>query len=524
MAETYEEKLERITVELQQLLQEQIPDADFSVGTVLHELVVRGAAAVFAQQEDDIEAVRDNMSLVQVLNSTDPDPEMVDNLLSNFNTFRREGTRGIGLLNIFTTSEQNVYIPSDAIFTCGSVEMNPVKSFVGVSGEITDQDTESIAYVQMRQFDANTKVFAITAETVDNIDTVISPGISCQTNLGDSSIVRVEVASTFTGGSTEETTTDLLERAATGINAQVTTGRDNIRALLQENVDLNVLDVNVFGMGDDLQLRDTSNNGGISTGARVDVYVTTNTVPSTSTVTLLAERDSDGFWSAEIPNDTYPGAYGVTSITREDNVVNTDIDHILGYESPGTYPLIRSALHARYSAYQTLTVRFRDDSIPSSTTTADFDFDVLFMPNIGSTQEYLEDVDRRSYSFDTLVKATIPVIVDVNLDIEYARGIDPPSVEELQTSIADTINLKNMGDEALYSSDVVYAVKLLFPDGEVRMPVNMFARVFLPDGTQAYSTNQNYVKVMTEEGISPENSTFFCYSGNVDINLVEVLP
>jgi len=278
----------------------------------------------------------------------------------------------------------------------------------------------------------------------------------------------------------------------------------------------------VFGMGDELQLRDTSNNGSISTGGRVDIYVTTSPVPVTGTQIISATRDSDGVFSAVIPADVFPGAYGVTEIRREGNAINAEITHVLGHDSDRAFPLIRDAIHARYSKYQTLTVQFEDSSIASATTEADFEFDVLYMPNIANIQEYMEGVDIRSYGFDTLVKATVPIIVDTNLDIEYAQGITPPSIETIQQSVSDVINRKVMGDKALYSSDIVYAVALVFPEASVRMPVNMFARAFMPDGSQAYSTDQNRIQMLVDEGISPENSTFFNFASGVDVKLTEI--
>src|SRR3990172_948969 len=84
MAETTTQKQQRIAAELQQIMTEQVPALDFSVGTVLYELLVKPASVFFSAQETEMDVLRANMSLVQVLNQVDPDPTAVDNLLSNF--------------------------------------------------------------------------------------------------------------------------------------------------------------------------------------------------------------------------------------------------------------------------------------------------------------------------------------------------------------------------------------------------------------------------------------------------------
>ena len=86
MAETLEERQDRIALELQAYLTLAVPDADFSVGTVLYDLLVKPAAVTFAAQESGLDALRESMSLVQVLQDpANADTTAVDNLLSNYN-------------------------------------------------------------------------------------------------------------------------------------------------------------------------------------------------------------------------------------------------------------------------------------------------------------------------------------------------------------------------------------------------------------------------------------------------------
>lgn len=521
MAETTTQKQQRIAAELQQIMTEQVPALDFSVGTVLYELLVKPASVFFAAQETEMDVLRANMSLVQVLNQVNPDPTAVDNLLSNFNYSRKQGTQATGLINIYVKTTQNVYIAATTDFTCNGVTIRPVKSYVGVAGQITEEDTDEVGYVQMRDVDATTKVFAITATTVNASATVIAAGTTCSATLNDPAIVKIEIGSTFTGGSLEETTSQLLERASTSINAKVVSGRDNIRSLLRSQPEVNVLDAFVVGMGDPLQIRDVVNPGGISTGGHVDTYVVTAPVPIQTRATLSGNRVSGDTWDIEIPADTFPGAYAVLAVWYGNTQINTGLTPVLGYEPVGPYPLITSAEQARYSKYQTLHVRFETDLIPVATLIANFEVVVLHMPGIGALQDYVNGDDVRSYSFDHVIKVVIPVIIDADVNIEYVRGISPPDVGVIQQSISNVINTKALGTEALFVSDIVYAVRLVFTNSVVRMPVNLRARVYLPDGSTAYAANQNHIKVEEGPGISYRNCAFFCYASEINIQLKE---
>jgi hypothetical protein len=524
MAETLEERQERIVRELQAFLSASVPDTDFSIGTVLYDLLIKPAAITFAAQETELDELRDSMSLLQVLQDPTASEESVDNLLSNYNVARREGSRGVGLINIYVSTTQNVYISQAAVITCGGVQLNPTKSYVAVSGEILTQDTEDVSYVQSRQVDDNTYVFSIEAITVESTDSVLSVGQTCQISIQNSFIQRVEVGSSITGGSISETNEELLIRAATSINAKVTTGRDNIKSLLESNDGgVDVLDVGVFGMGDPEQLRDKANAAGIGTGGRVDIYCTTAPVPSFASVTLTGLKGSDGVWEIQIPRETFAGAYGVTEVRRGTRIYNGELQQVLGYELEDNAPYITEAVHARYSKYQTLAVHFTATDIDESLNELEFEVDILFMPGLNTLQEYMQGADIRSYAFDTLVKGTIPVLVSVAATIEYVQGITPPDVSTLQQAVSDEINLQRMRVASLESSKVVYALRDAFAGGEVRMPVTLQGKVFLPDGSTAFATDPNRLTVPTGLGISPDNSDFYCYPDNVEITLVEVL-
>jgi len=520
---TLEEFRTQFEGEFKELIEGLIPNADASVGTVLNELVIKTAADAQAERALFLENFRNNLSLAQVLAQDEPDEALLDNLLSNFNITRREGARATGTVNIFTQSEQRIYIPPTSLIICGDIILQPVKSFVGITGEIDTVDTDSVSYVQTRAVDENTRVFPITAVTVDNLETVLTPGQVCVLDPASNFVSGVEIASTFTGGAPRETNVQLLERASLGVNARILAGKDHIRALLTSSEEIDVLDVAVFGLGDTLQLRDADNNGRLSSGGAVDVYVKTAQVPSLTSAALTGERQADGRFRVEIPREDFPGAYGVEQIFSEENLINTEIETELGFvPDPSQLTLMSETIHARYSQFQTMAVLFNADNVDSATTEAVFQVDVLFMPGLDVVQDILGAQNTKNFSFDALSKAAIAVVVTALIEIKHIQGIAPPTTEAVRQEICDTVNGLTIGTEALLVSEIIAAAKRIFPEGEVQVPINLLAHTFLPDGRKSFSSSTASIKVAEDTGISSDNSLFACFPSDIEVTITEV--
>ena len=508
--------------ELTANLSEKFPDRDFSAGSANYALVVQPYAANLTFRDEDVDDVINNMSIVQVLNNPDASDEAVDNILSNYQVTREEGNNSSGFINIYFAGTTAMSIPATATFTCSGLDFRPVKSFVGIVGEVVERDTSEVTYTQATAIGEGAYVFAIQVESVTVSDIVIGPNTECTFDLSSPYIQRAETASTFSGGTLPETTSELLERAALGITAKAASGTEHIRALLEDS-EYNVLDSAVFGYGDNIQIRDTDPISGISSGGHADAYVITDSVIQTANITLTATRADDSSpWTVRIPEDVYPGAYGVYAISREGSLINGEINHILGYIPSGNRPLIRSAEEARFSAYQTLDLEFYDSAAASGETSLNYVFTVSYMPNIGLLQEYVENEENRASSFDIVVKAMIPIQVGGELTVSYPSGVVPPATEDIETAITQSINSTRSGASQLHTSILVQACNSVFPEGTVLMPVRLSGTIILPNGNLGFGASTNYLEVPTNiTGVDPNNSKFFAASGDFAISLIE---
>jgi hypothetical protein len=509
-------------LEIQNTLKERLPLFSWETGSALYEQIVKPWAVNLADRDVAIDTLKESMSLVQVLNSDSPDEELVTKLLSNFNVTLQEGSVSSGYLAVYFKGANTVSIPNSAVFTCGGVQLRPNKTYIGVVGTITTQDSEVLAYIQAQSVGNSEYVFVIEVTTLDVNDTVIGPGQTCTSELSSSFITKVVTASTFSGGSLPETIESLLERAKLGITEASNTGKDNIRSLAT-NSPYNVIDSSVFGFGDATQTRDTHNNAGISTGGRADLYVCTDPVIQQVDILIQAERVVDTYWKFEIPS-LYAGAYGVSNIFTSNYTITGPYAYELNYVPTNSRPYIDNAQEARYSSYQKLYVYFYDENTRETVeTTKQYSTTVLYMPNIDELQSYMEDPLRQAATFDVLVKAFIPVEISVGLTLEYSQGVVPPDEALIVNKIAEAINSKLSGTAQLPASDIVYAAKQVFKDCTVLMPIRMQGTIYLPSGEVGYSSSTNNIEVPVHiEGVDKGNTKFFCNPADVSVTLKEL--
>ena len=510
--------------QLSQTLIEAFPSFDWSAGSAFYEQIIKPWAVNLTDRDVAIQLTKDNMSLVQVLNSPDPDSDHVDQLLSNFLITRRQGSVASGYVSVYFAGANSVTVSSQTTITCAGVSFAPKKTYIGVVGTILEQSTDEVQYVQAVSLGNSEYVFAIEVDSIDNTDVILGPGQSCTNDLSSNFISSMVTASTFSGGSIPETTSEFIERAQLGITTSSNTGKDNIRSLVEKSA-YNVLDSQVFGFGDAVQLRDSHNNAGISSGGRADVYVSTDALIQKVITPLSASRVSGTLWRAEIPADIYPGAYGVSSIRTTSYIIDTPIQHEISLYTNSSRPYVDTPTEARYSKYQTMSVLFYDaNTLGTAEDSKTYSFEILYMPNIADLQDYIEGDDIEAALSDVLVKAFVPIEVSTGITIDYAPGVLPPDVAELQVSVASAINGRRAGASMLSASDIVYAVKSLFPEGTVRMPITMQGTTYLPDGTVRYSSDNDNISVPSNVvGVTPGNTKFFSSPDIVSISLNEGL-
>jgi hypothetical protein len=500
------------------------PQSDWTIGTVLYETVIRPNAILAASQELSLEDVRSNFSLMAMAAQAEPDTDLLNSLASNYRISTLLGRPGAGELAIYTRQTGNVYIRSGALFSAGGLTMTVTKTYVGVLDDSIYADTADIEYLEMVQVGAE-YVFIVPVVTTTNTAASVGEGQLVQMTNPPTQVYRVEVASAISGGSTDEQTSDLLARAQLGITARVPSGASHINSLLAQDSDFTIITpVKAFGINDPECLRDRNNAFGVSMGGRVDAYVRTAQLPSTTSVTKTATRLAGDLWTASLSASEALGCYYIASITHSASgtAITDQVDMTVtyGYEvAPAGGPEVFSALTARYSIYQNLVVQFTMAGITGAT--ADFLFALRTMPQLTALQSYMNLADVRNEAQDVLIKAPVPCFISVDMTILRPAG-DAVTADELAVLVADTVNALPTGAGQVTVEAMLQAIKAAYFELSADFPIRLEGSTYMPNGsvsTDWSCTGKLSAAVDLEQGVTARNTAFFCNSEDVSITL-----
>ena len=109
--------LEKATRTIVALLNDTYTQANFTEGTVLHDLVVRPMATIVAAIEGDINYLENRLSLKLLAEEeTESSAVLMDQLASNFFITRKVGTRTTGVIKLRLSTDSALTIPVGTIF------------------------------------------------------------------------------------------------------------------------------------------------------------------------------------------------------------------------------------------------------------------------------------------------------------------------------------------------------------------------------------------------------------------------
>jgi len=503
--------------------QELYPEYEWSYGSLLYETVIRPTAVRAANDEEELDTLRANMSLYLASIADEPDQELVASLASNFRVTLKEGIYGTGELAVYTRQESNVYIPIGSKLSAGGVGLTNDRTYVGVANADNYVDKDDTVYRQLVQVGAEW-VFTVPVRTTDFTDDTAAQGLNVTMTGRPATVSRIEVSSSVVGGRAEASTADILEQAQNGLTAKIPSGNAHLTALFADQSGVNILSQRSFGINDPECIRDRDNVFGISTGGRVDTYPRTSDIPAVRTVSVTASRaTTDDPWIAFLDNDTALGFYRILSIKETSSGVQvTDENEATveyGYATEEGGPHVFSADTARYSIYQTALVSFEYESTSVELT---FDFELLTMPQLQTLQEFINRDSIRNEAQDVLIRAPHPASVSITVTVERVPGDTGTTVEKLQNAVAAAINDTDIGLDGLDASLVVNAVEGVDETLHVAFPVTMQAEFQLPDGSmKSVSVLNGRINVpdSSYSWVTEKNTFYYCLASNVAVAL-----
>ena len=517
LLQTYEEILRSYYLELD-------PEADVANGSAIHELVIRPAAAIYARNEVELEDLRNQYSLNLLAQQASPSDSIADNLAANFKVTRREGTQGSGTVAVYTKQTGNVYVNQGATFSAAGTALVCNLNYVGVLDDTGFVDTDTVKYKRMMAVGEGEYAFLVPLSTVDATAASIAEGTPVTQDAVNTQVSRIEVASAIAGGSTRETTAELVARVETGITAKVPSGRAHIQALLLDQTDVPLLDLAVTGMGDPEMLRDRNSLLLASSGGRVDAFCRTAQLPATTTVELACRTADGRRWTAYVPRDVAPGWYHVSRITRSGTtraIVGPEgVDVVYLWQEEEGGPEVFSGLTARYSPYQAATISFDWTGLTGATES--FLVSFAHMPRIEELQAYLSSEDVKARNQDILVRAPVPLNVGMDLSLRILSGtaasVDLPAVA---SSIANYVNGLAMGRGFLSTADLAVLIGTTYPNLAMDFPATLRYWCPLPDGTirtEESSVGMLEAPEILPQGVSAANSAFICRTEDIALS------
>jgi len=520
-------------------LQELNPTLDLRRG-VFRDTLVYYHAILETAIRTNLERYQSARSLQQI--EADPtlaDDTVVDEVLSNFNVVRKEGTKAIGNVTIELSTAREVVIPVNSIFEGNGKSFLATATFTARTSAAQVADTTDRLLVQLSN---GNWAFTIQVEAEEvGSDSKLDGGDLIVPDRSIATYVTSYATASFEDGTNTETNTQLINELQLGIAAKALSNRTNMRSYIRSLSEYSsVTNQSIVGYGDPEMLRDKHTVFPIGFGGRVDWYIRTQQpvgrTPQTVEATLVSvEGTNRSTWQFSIGKTVNPGFYEVQNIRRAiDSGLSTGFEissDTRGNDLTGSgfIPDIQNAAEGAYTAFQTATIVFVDTVTTTTSLTvgdkADYVYDSVGLPSISQLQSDLSSRDIRSYAADALVKAPVPCFVQVTLTLNKASGDPDPDIAGIKSAIADEVNSTGFIGR-LDGSHLVDIVHNFISDSVSVTDLDLFGRIRVPDGSTQYVRSRDSIQIADQPAkmVTAKTVQFFTEVSNVSVNVQSTIP
>ena len=199
-----------------QRLQEKSPTAEFRRG-VVHDLLLHLESIIHAAQETYADKFRKSGSIQAI--ESDPtlaDPDLVDQVLSNFLISRKQGTKSAGEITVVVQSLKATVVAIGSLFVAFGKQYAATATFAAkTSSASVITPTDRLIF----EIGDGTYGFNINVESVDvGENTSLKQGDKLQMLIPAGGVISAFVPVDFTQGTAVETNLELIERLREGIS------------------------------------------------------------------------------------------------------------------------------------------------------------------------------------------------------------------------------------------------------------------------------------------------------------------
>ena len=548
-------RVQEMVATLSQLMAERHPEVELTRG-VFHDLVLYFDGLLNAAIQENIARVQQSNSLLKI--TQDPtlaDPDIVDQVLSNFNVQRDNGTPAVGSITLIFNADVLTEIPDTVRFTAEEAEtvFVPTGSFLVLptttTDVLTDANQRKMIPVGDGTFAATVNVVALSIGAAGNI----KRGVNLIPDNLLNNVAAAFAAADFIDGRDPATNEEYLARLATGLAAKTVGSRASyIAAVMAQPVFKNTKHLSVLGCGDAEQQRDQHSLFPISSGGKVDIYAQTNayaqeiehlleatyvgpyTPPTNPTgncdeQALVGGTPTGTVWQVSIGRNAAPGFYEVTRV----------VDPALSGVPQANYSVLQDTrtadfleldfvpdvlyLHeSAYTRYQAAVIRFVNTDIQPSValipnqTKKWYAVTTTGMPLIGELQDYFAGRDTRPRAADVLVKAAVPCFTKISFEIRKSPAVATPDIEAIQKSVSAAVASVGFSGQ-LHASVISNAAHKHLSSQQALGGIDMFGRIRRPDGSIAYVRDNTILKLPTDAARLVTGRTTVFLTGPQDV-------
>ena len=520
---------------LRTMLVEEYPSLDAGEGRVIRTHVINIAAILHAVNRQDFDNLRRSFSPLEITADPDlADPDIVDAVYANYHVTRELGNKATGQIAIIISDLVTTAVPNTAVFTSNGLNFVLTQTYIGVTtADAVISSTERL--IEERADGSYVFTVPVVAAAVGeqyrmkrNARFTAVPAIAGATDL--------QAAADFEGGLAAETNAELVARTQQGIAPQVFSGRAQVAAMFQEEVTA-LVDISQVGLGDPEMLRDRDNIFQSSHGGKADLYVQTQDVPDEIKVVKECTYVGSQEWQFTLFRDDAPGFYLVTPVVVKDTVNFSGSLEIVSEQRAYDLTLetdwvqaITDVQQAAYTRYQTAIVKFKDPTTPTTTVVGakvEYDVYVLRMPDIKTLNDLTVDRSKRPEAGDYLVKAAIPALTAVSLQIHQRAGTADPDVDAVKQAVASRVNSLGFSIGRLPIALIIDAAQGALELGgtAVITPVDMYAFIYPPDTVpngriMVRNVNELVIPNLPARGVSQRTTVFYLPEASISIAVV----
>ena len=515
MSETIQNTVDRITA----FVTQNFTDIETGPGSVINELLIKLAATIQNEQNNLITSLSQSSAITAVQNSTeDSFSEIIDKVASNYNTVRSGGTKARGKVRVTVSSSGEYTFREGYTFVQAALNLN----FLVLKDTLVSPNPSAILEEIQLYTDQGLYYFVLDVEA-ENVGSnyQLSSGtvFSIPEKYYLRDFVKAEAYGNFSTGAIPETDKQLLAKVKSNIGNSRMESESGIRNKFRDTFPT-FQTLSVCGANDPEMLRSKQNILGISTFGKADVYVRSSLGLETLRVvkqgTLI--NPAENLWQVIVANTDAPGFYYIQSIVPKVTDISlggtlvirsTDFNYSTYYNQRNNE--ISSKAEARFTKYQNAIVTFTYEA-PVGVSSLKFELHVLGQPNISEMQDLLLLDSQRLACADYLVKAVVPCIVSLNINLIKKNPIDTYAslnLQQLKKDIFNYVNTIPFGEQ-LYASNIVnlchnYNIK------HVDLPIEMAGQVLAPDGTVTYVNSSDALAIPYNltAGVSPKTAGYF---------------